>query len=116
LDKTIESVCQSGHEPEAEVDVDGEPGIVGIARRGTLGDVVHHAVHGEEELEELPPLGEVDAASGDLKLDIGVDIDAENGVGVRGVWDLGGERKGGQRIRAWDHGKGVGDPVEVETI
>jgi hypothetical protein len=66
------------------VDVHRHPEIVGDDRGRTLCDVIKRLVHGQEEGEDLSPLGEVFTDGGDLKLDVVGDVDVEDGVG-RGV-------------------------------
>jgi hypothetical protein len=87
----MQIVSHGHHEPKTEVDVDRTPGIVGSAWSSALGDVVHDLVHGEEKLQDLTPLGEVLTGGGDLKLDVIVDVDLENRVGIGRGWDLGWE-------------------------
>jgi hypothetical protein len=77
----VEVVAQGPHKPQRYVDVHGHPEIVGNQRSRTFGDVIQRFVHGEEEGDDLPPLGEVFAGGGDLKLDIVGDVDVEDGVG-----------------------------------
>jgi hypothetical protein len=106
-------VRQGRDEPEADVDVDSSPGVVGIGRSGALRNVIHHVVHGEEEFEQLTPFGEVSSGGSHLKLDVGVDVDSENWMGVGRSGDLGGKSEGGELMGARDHGEGIGDPFEV---
>lgn len=82
--EALEVIAQRGHEPQGDVDVDGKRAIVGICRCGTLGDVIQGLVHGEEERDDLPPLGEVSTGGVDLKLDIVADVHGEQGM--RRVW------------------------------
>jgi hypothetical protein len=72
------------------VDVQSHPYIIGDGRVYTLGDVIQRLVHGEEEGDNLAPLGEVLAGGVYLELDVVGDMDIEDGVGwgygVIGCW------------------------------
>jgi hypothetical protein len=89
-DQAVEVVAQGAHEPQGDVDVQSHPYIIGDGRACTLGDVIQRLVHGEEEGDNLAPLGEVIAGGVYLELDVVGDMDIEDGVGwgygVIGCW------------------------------
>jgi hypothetical protein len=90
LNKAMHIRGECRHVPEADVDVHSPPRIIGIRRSGALCHVVEHLVHGEEELEDLAPLREVGTRRIHLKLDVRVDIDVEDrvGIGCGRIWGL----------------------------
>jgi hypothetical protein len=94
-----------------------------LGKKNPIGSSVHintkkvmnvtKVTHGEEEFEQLTPFGEVSSGGSHLKLDVGVDVDSENWMGVGRSGDLGGKSEGGELMGALDHGEGIGDPFEV---
>ena len=101
--KAVKVIAQRGHEPQRDVDIHCEPGVIGVDRGGAFGDVIQSLVHGEEERDDLLPLGEVCASRGDLEFDVVADVDGEYGVG-----EVGGkmcvEGDGGRDIGGCDDG------------
>jgi hypothetical protein len=93
LNEAVQIIRQGRHEPETEMYVDGAPASIGITRSSTLCHVIHDLVRGEEELEDLPPLREVGAGGIDLELDVIVDVNSQNRVGVGSRCELGGKNE-----------------------
>jgi hypothetical protein len=54
-------------------------------RSSALGNVIHRLVHGEEEADDLSPLGKVLADGIDLKFDVVGDVNVEDRVGWVGA-------------------------------
>ena len=92
------------------MDVDSEPAIIRVCRGGALGDVVQGLVHGEEERDDLPPLGEVSTGGVDLELDIISDVYSKEGVGR--IWW--GEDDGGRDVGSGDDRQIGSKGCEVE--
>jgi hypothetical protein len=63
------------------VDIHRKPKVIRYWWSHAVGDVVEGHVHGEEERDDLPPLGVVLVGGGDLELDVADDVDTENWVG-----------------------------------
>jgi hypothetical protein len=111
LDEAEQIISEGCHKPQTDVDVDGAPTAVGIARGSALGHMIHHLVHGEQEAKDLMPLGEIRAGGVDLKFDVVLDVDVEDGVGEGGGWvgygegrDCAGERDLGIGVEGVDGG------------
>jgi hypothetical protein len=82
-DEAVEVVAERGHEPWRDVDIHNKPKVIRVWWSHAVGNVVEGLVHGEEERDDLPPLGVVLADRGDLELDVVGDVDDDNWVGRR---------------------------------
>jgi hypothetical protein len=91
--EAVQIVTEGCHEPKADVDVDSTPAIIGIARDRALGDMVQDLVHGEQKLEDLAPLREICPGGIDQELDVVVDMNVQNWMGVGGWCGLGGKER-----------------------
>jgi hypothetical protein len=100
LDEAEKVIGERAKKPQGDVDVVREPVVRRRGRRGALRDRVQALVHGEEEGEDLLPVGEVGAAGFDLEVDVSGDVNVaiaetrgsrsgQGGKGVAGVVDDG---------------------------
>jgi hypothetical protein len=114
LHEAVQVITESCHELEADVNVDRPPSIIGITRSRALGDMIEDLVHGEKKLEDLAPLREIGAGGIDLELDVIVDVNVENWVGVGCGSSLGWEDESRRGGCGWDDWEISGKAVEVE--
>jgi hypothetical protein len=65
-----------------------------------LGDAIHRLVHGEEKINDRPPLGEVLPGGVDLELHVFCNMDTDNWVGGGVGGNLRGKHDGGGVVAA----------------
>jgi hypothetical protein len=112
--EAVQIVTEGCHEPKADVDVDSTPAIIGIARDRALGDMVQDLVHGEQKLEDLAPLREICPGGINLELDVVVDVNVQNWMGVGGWCGLGGKDEGRRGGCGGDDWEMIGEAVEID--